>query len=130
MKTHGLVATLVVFLATGACGGDDDNGVDSGVDPAKPLDMLTDEEAVDLCEAALEATTDEDLKIIACYGFAIALTEEAPETDCEMEAQDCIAEPDDPGPEDPCANATAAALPECASEVTVGEFEDCTGATA
>lgn len=115
-----LLCTLV------ACGGDDDG---SGVDSDKTLDEVTIGEAMDLCEAEFDSISADDIFTVACFLFAIGESEGDPEADCDALAQECLDLPEDQRPDteaeceiDP---ESFGDLPACASEITVGELEDC-----
>jgi hypothetical protein len=112
---------LVIGLIAGCGGGD---GGSSGVDPDKTLDQVTVDEAMDICEAAQNQISEEDAKIVLCYFTGILFGGE----NCEMVAQDCIADPDSVEEEE--CDVTVDNLPECASQVTVGELEACQAAQA
>jgi hypothetical protein len=117
-----LLAVLVCAVA--ACGGDDDGN--SGVDPEKTLDQVTIEEAMDLCEWSVDQVQDDFVRF-SCFVEAIADSQGDPDADCEALAEECI---DDPPGEDAVEcevdpDTFEDSLPDCASEITVADLEDC-----
>jgi hypothetical protein len=124
-----LVGALVALVVVG-CGGDDDGGSDSsGLDRDSTLDELTAADAADFCEWA-EGLLDPTLFVeFTCTLTAIAASQQNEELVCEDIAAECIDTTEIPDDEVNCAVAELD-LPPCASEVTVGDFEDCLAATA
>lgn len=122
--TTGLVSLLFAFSIAGAAcssGG-------SGVSSSKPVSEFTQEDADKFCAYTDElfAEIEEDFVKVLCYAIAAAFSDG--EAECEMLAQDCI---EDPGEEEEEEfECELGDLPECASEVTAGEVEDCLEADA
>jgi len=122
-RTWKRIATaLAVAAALAACGDGGSSG--SGVDGDKTLDQLSDDEAVDLCEWSSTLISDEELTRFGCYFAALLVSESRDQ--CEDLAQQCI---DDAEPDEGIECVADGDLPECASQVTVAEIEDCTADT-
>jgi hypothetical protein len=121
-KTCGMV--LVGMLALAGCGGDDDGSGDtSGVDSSSTLDELTAAEANDFCEWSAGLIDTQAIVDFTCYVAAIVASQQSEDVVCEDFAADCIDQTEPPSDAIECQ--VDADLPDCASEVTVGEFEDC-----
>lgn len=117
--TTRLVAVLFAFSIAGAAcssGG-------SGVSSSKPLSDFTQEDADKFCAYVddVYADLDDDFLKIYCYAFSSFFAEGE---ECEMLAQECIEEGFDEEEEEEF-ECELGDLPECASEVTAGELEDC-----
>jgi hypothetical protein len=115
-------------LALTACGGDDDG---SGVDADKPFSEATVDDAQALCEYTEGLIDPEVSQKIQCYAEGI-FGEQQEQGDCQTIVDDCLAEPLEEEPSE-CGqidDEDVADLPECASEVTFGEYEDCVDAVA
>ena len=111
-----------------ACGGDDDG---SGVDGSKPFSEATVEDAQAFCEYLDGLISAEASQKIECY-VAGLVGEQQGQGDCQMIADDCLAEPieEDASECSEIDEGDLAELPACASEVTFGEYEACADAYA
>lgn len=129
-KICGVV--LVGLLALAGCGGDDDDGSGdtSGVDSGSTLDELSDAEATDLCEWSAGLIDTQAIVDFTCYVTAIVASQQDENIVCEEFAAQCIDETEPPSDAIECAVDAGVDLPACASEVTVGDFEDCLTAFA
>ena len=82
---------------------------------------------MDLCEWSLGQTQDDFVRIL-CFVEAIAESQDDPDVDCETFAEDCIDDSSNTVDELECEidpETFGEELPDCASEVTVAELEDC-----
>jgi hypothetical protein len=114
-----------VLVSAAACGGDDD--IDSGVDPDKTLEELSNSEVMDLCESTLDRVADAFVTIF-CFTDAIAESQQDPDADCETLAEECLDDPPSSDDELACEidpETFDDELPACAAEITVAEMEDC-----
>lgn len=119
---------LLVSGVVGACGDSDGSNHVSG---SKKISDLTGDEVHALCEEqvrrlgkAAQSVSNEKACIWVAWQVGNSET-------CE-ELRDTCLESDPPGedeveeePEDPCDQASATVLPECAGELTVGQWRDC-----
>jgi hypothetical protein len=126
-------AALAALLCAAACGGGGGGGNDdsSGVDPDQTLDEASSQERMDVCEWYLDQFVDEDVVRLGCYIGAITLSEGS-DQDCQMLADACLedAEGEEVDLGGCAASSEGGDLPECAADVTVGEYEACLGAQA
>lgn len=121
---RGRVCALIVALAA-ACGGDDDDG-GSGVDADKTLLEATDEEIVEMCEWYVGQLETEDIVDFECHLIALQLSSSA--DGCTQVFDECFAAATDDGDavRPTCvAPEELQAMPACAAEVSVGEYESC-----
>lgn len=128
-KIRAVWVGALVALVVG-CGGDDDGGSDSsGVDRDSTLDELTAAETTDFCEWVQGLLDPESFVEFSCTLDAIIESQTNEELVCQDLVDECIEMTEVPDDAINCAVAELD-LPPCASEVTVGDFEDCLGATA
>ena len=126
---RGRVCALIVALAAG-CGGDDDGG-GSGVDSDKTLLEATDEEIVEMCEWYVGQLSTEDIVDFECHLIALQLSTSADECADVFDQCSAAATADGDAVRPTCvAPEELGAMPACASEVSVGEYESCIGAFA
>jgi hypothetical protein len=123
--TTGLVSLLFAFSIAGAAcssGG-------SGVSSSKPVSEFDQGDVDKFCDYTDElfSEIEEDFVKVLCYALAAAFGDG--EEECEMLAQECIEgeEEEEEEEEDQC---ELGDLPDCASEITAGELEDCLEAEA
>ncbi len=117
-------------IALVACGGDD--SPQSGVERGKALSDVSVDEFIDMCETYAAAIDEEELISAGCY-LAAALFAGSEPAACEAFAQECIANSDSAddtlSPDFDCSSTEAMQdlddLPACASDITVGQYEDC-----
>jgi hypothetical protein len=138
MRTYSWIMVVLLAGAVG-CGGDDDGadggddvaddgddlgdgGDDGGVDSATPLSELSNSDAEALCDEVADTLDGglDALQTVTCYLTGIAMGEEA----CDAAVEDCLAEEPMESPIS-CELSAGAELPECAADVTVGDFLDC-----
>jgi hypothetical protein len=133
-----LLMAGVLAMAVG-CGGDDDDDTttddggdaadDGGVDSNTTLDQLSEDDAQAFCDEVLGIFSADDFLVFGCTLTGILQEEQDPEQfNCETVTQDCIdAQEDVPEQEPVCTidPTEVAVLPDCASDVTVGELQDC-----
>lgn len=101
-----------------ACSGDGEND--------KELSAITPEESIAICERAVADFVDSDAQRVLCYANAIALAASDPAVDCESEVQECLGRPVSVEPAcRPFEQVDIDAFPQCATDVTVGQFEAC-----
>jgi hypothetical protein len=124
-----ILCLLSPAFAIIACG-------DSGPDPSTPVSELDTAELESICRSYYHApagVSDTDFARWQCYVQAIVLHDDSPGLfpDCEQLALDCIEESGAEEPED-CEldESDRSDLPECASDVTAGELQDCFDAVA
>jgi hypothetical protein len=123
-----LLTISILCGVLAACGGDDDG---SGVDPDKPFGDATVEDAQAFCEYLDGLVSPEASQKVECYVEGILGAQQG-RGDCQMIADDCLAEPieEEPNECNEIDEADLAELPECASQVTFGEYEACVDAYA
>jgi len=114
-------------LALSACSDDDGPG-SSGVDPAKTLDQVSQEDVDALCDWAYGLISDEDILRFGCY-FAGVTRSGGDRSACEEFVQTCLDEAR-PIDRDQLQCTLGEDLPACAREITVEEIEDCMAAGA
>lgn len=124
-------AALAALLCGAACGGGGGGDDTSGVDPDQTLDEASSQERMDVCEWYLDQFNDKDVIRLGCYIGAITLSEGSGQ-DCETLAEACLEDAEGQPPDlGGCVGAgEGGELPECAADVTVGEYEACLGAQA
>ena len=147
-RLHLVTALLAAALATATgCGGG--GNASSGVDPDRPLSELDHDDLMAVCDATFDAEaadydiSDEDAKRYSCYWSAIWFRSEFPllGANCDERALDCLQGDDSAGlfggeNEEGCEELRAdessdgSDLPECWSEISVGELEACYDAVA
>jgi len=118
--TIGLSLSLLL-----GCGG---GGVNSGVDPAKPANEVTDEEAEDVCQATADYAESKVSRERACTASAVAVGlqqlaggDDAMQEACSEAYDQCV---DAVETETDCSDASAE-VTECDDTVTVGDVETC-----
>jgi hypothetical protein len=107
-------------------------GGGSGVDRSKALAEMTPGDSLAICESAARALSEADAVKVACYIGAVFASAFDPSIQCEPTAQACIANPEDIETTscEPLSQDQIDALPACAAQVTLGEYEDCQVASA
>jgi len=128
--------SFALVLSVGAltnCGGGSSSGVNSGVDPAKPADDITDDEAERICEAMADyAASQLNEKEVTCksegltYAVAAAIggrNEADMQAACQDAYDGCMEDAPEPDGTD-CSDATGDAAM-CDDSVTVGDVETC-----
>lgn len=131
-----LVAGLFALLV--ACGGDDDDdgdvtdGTDDSGDVADDdggsdttIDQLSDAEAAELCAEATDILSSDVFLEFTCYLIAISTYPDDVDL-CTADAEDCLATME-PISEFECwiDPDTVAVLPDCASDISAADFQDC-----
>ena len=111
-----MVAAASLSLSLSACSGGSGNGDSSGVETSKTLDTLSGDEVVDLCDYGARVVERSQVYDFVCYRRGVE--ESLQEGDCERIYSECIAtiSPFE------CLGENR---PACASEITVGEIEQC-----
>jgi hypothetical protein len=119
------------------CGGDDDDDAagDDGGDVADDggdensdttLDQLSAGEAQAFCEEVLDVFDTDDFVRFACTSVGLSQYPDDPDA-CNAAVDDCIEMQEIPAQEPVCYvdPEEVTALPECASEITLGELQTC-----
>jgi hypothetical protein len=124
---RGVVCALIAALAPG-CGGDDDG---SGIDSDKSLLEATDEEIVEMCEWYVGQLSTEDIVDFECHLVAAQLSGDVDECGLVFDECSAMATADGDGVRPTCLEPEELqALPACAAEVSVGDYQSCMAAFA
>ncbi len=126
----GWICPLLLAVVLAGCGGDDG----SGVERDKALSELSDEEFTELCEWSFGLISEADGIRYGCY-LAALLVSEGDAEQCQDLADRCIEEAGEEAaeegtdtPEAICEDAVG--FRPCAAEITVGQLESCSEASA
>ncbi len=127
IQTLSLLAGLVALPLVACGGGSGDGALGTDIAPDTRLSELSQEESNELCEASSAEFDSRDSESVSCY-FLAQLTSSSQEQ-CQAAYDQCMQDPVEVTDCEEDALDTAE-LPDCASEVTVGEMESCFQAQA